>query len=149
LVFAEDEVASAARWAVVAMASVPAQADTLARLEERHVGSDGVNDAGNLMARRAGELDAGPLAFFRKRVAVANAAGHHADADMTGAGLGKFFCYELERTAGGGYLHGTAFDWWHGEVFSCALDVFAPTGAQSFLSLRPKVEPGADQDQTN
>jgi hypothetical protein len=47
---------------------------------------------------------------------VAHAAGVDANADVAGAGLGEFFCYELERTAGGGYLHGTAFDWWHGEA---------------------------------
>ena len=54
---------------------MPAEADALAGLEERDVGADGVDDAGDLVAGRAGKLDAGPLAFFGERVAVADAAG--------------------------------------------------------------------------
>jgi hypothetical protein len=53
---------------------------------------------------------------------MADAAGLDADANEAGAGIGEFFFDELERTAGGGDLHGTAFYWWHGTVFSCALD---------------------------
>jgi hypothetical protein len=38
------------------------------------------------------------------------------NADVAGAWLGKFFFDKLKRTAGGGYLHGTAFYGWHGSV---------------------------------
>ena len=110
LVFAEDEVAATAGRTVVAVASVPAEADALAGLEEGNVRADGVDDAGNLVAGGARVLHAGPMAFFGERVAVAHAAGMHADADVTRARLREFLRYELERTAGGGYLHGTAFD---------------------------------------
>ena len=122
LVFAEDEIAAAARRTVVAVASVPAEADALAGLEEGDVGADGVDDPGDFVAGGAGELDAGPVAFFGERVAVADAAGMNADTHVAGAGLGKFLFDELERTAGGGDLHGTAFYGWHGEVFSFGLD---------------------------
>ena len=54
LIFAEDEVAAAAGGAVVAVASVPAEADSLARLEERHVGADGVENSGDLVAGTRG-----------------------------------------------------------------------------------------------
>jgi hypothetical protein len=104
------------------VASVPAEANALARLEERNVGADGVDDTGDLVAGGARELKAGPVAFLGERITVADAAGVDADADVAGTGLGKFFFDELERTAGGGDLHGTAFYWWHGEVFSSALD---------------------------
>ena len=115
--FAEHEVAAAAGRAVVAVASVPAEADALAGLEERDVGADGVDDSGDLVAGHARKLEAGPQAFLGQRVRVAHPAGMDADADMAGAGIGEFFFDELKRTAGGGYLHGTAF-YWHREVFS-------------------------------
>jgi hypothetical protein len=92
------------------VASVPAEADALAGLEKGDVGANGVDDAGDLVAGGAGILDAGPMAFFGERVAMADAAGVDANADLARTGLGEFFFYELERTAGGGYLHGTAFD---------------------------------------
>ena len=50
------------------------------------------------------------MAFFGERVAVADAAGLHADAHMAGAGIGEFFLDELKRSAGGGNLHGTTCD---------------------------------------
>ena len=56
LVFAEDEVAAAAGRAVVAVAAVPAEADALAGLEERHVGADGVDDAGDFVAGDARDI---------------------------------------------------------------------------------------------
>jgi hypothetical protein len=104
------------------VASVPAETDALAGLEEGYIGADGVDDASDFVAGGARELKAGPVAFLGERVRVADAAGVYADANVAGAGIGEFFFDELERTAGGGDLHGTAFYWWHGAVFSCALD---------------------------
>ena len=45
LILAEDEVATATWRAVVAMAAVPAEAHALADFEERHIGTDGINDS--------------------------------------------------------------------------------------------------------
>jgi len=61
------------------------------------------------VAGGAGELKAGPMAFLGERVRVADAAGLDADADVAWTRLREFFFDELERTAGGGDLHGTAF----------------------------------------
>ena len=72
------------------MTSVPAQANALAGLEKRNVGADRVDDAGNLVAGGTRKLKAGPMAFFGQRVAMADAAGLDADADVSRAGLGKF-----------------------------------------------------------
>ena len=97
-------------------------------------GADGVDYASDLVAGDARELDAGPMAFFGERVAVAHAARMDADADMVGTRVREFFFYKLERTAGGGYLHGTAFYGWHGQVFSCGLDEDLLWRLQSFVN---------------
>jgi hypothetical protein len=94
---------------------VPAEADALAGFEEGYVRANGIDDTGDFVAGNAWKLKAGPMAFLGERVAVADSAGLNADADVAGAWLGEFFFDELERAAGGGDLHGTAFDWWHGE----------------------------------
>ena len=65
------------------MASVPAEADALSRLEEWDIGADGIDYAGDFVAGRARKLDAGPLAFFGERVTVADAAGVDANADVS------------------------------------------------------------------
>ena len=93
------------------MASVPSEADALAGLEEGDVGSDCVDNAGNLVTGDARELDSGPLAFLRQRVGVADAAGVNADADVAGVRVGEFALLRVGTlAAGGGHLHGTAFD---------------------------------------
>ena len=108
LVFAEDEVAATTGRAVVAVAAVPAEADALAGLEERHVGADGVDDAGDFVAGDARVCDAGQEADLGERVAVADAAGLHADADVAGAGIGEFALNQFKGSARSGDLDGTA-----------------------------------------
>ncbi len=112
-ILAENEIAAAAGRTVVAVASVPTEADALAYFEERNIGADRVDDTGDFMAGYAGVLNAGPIAELGERIAVANAAGLHANADVAGAGLGEFFFYKLKRAAGGGDLHGTTSDCGH------------------------------------
>ena len=97
---------------------MPAQAHALAGFEERHVGADGIDDAGDFMAGNARILDAGPMTQLGKRIAVANAAGLDANANLAGAGLGKLLLDEFECSAGGGNLHGTASDCGHWADFS-------------------------------
>ena len=108
LIFAKDEVAAAAGMAVVAMAAVPAQTDALAGLEDRDLGANRVEHTGDLVAGNARVLDAGPYAQLGKRIAVANTAGLDTDTNVPRTRLGKFALDNLEVSAGGGHLHGTA-----------------------------------------
>ncbi len=71
------------------MAAMPAQSCTLAHFEQRHVGTDGVDDTRHFMTGNPGILDPGPEAEVGERIAVANATGLHADAHVSGARLGK------------------------------------------------------------
>jgi hypothetical protein len=112
-VFAEDEIAAAAGRTVITVAAVPTEAYALAWLEERHIGADRIDDAGDLMAGNARILDAGPITELGQRIAVADAAGLNPNANVAGAGIGKFSCDELKRSAGGGNLDGTACNWGH------------------------------------
>ena len=91
------------------MAAVPAQADALAHLEDRHVGANRVQHAGDFVAGHARILDAGPDAHFGHRIAVTHAAGLHADAHLSRTRVRKLFLDQLEVSAGGGNLHGTTF----------------------------------------
>ena len=99
------------------MAAVPAEAHTLAGLKERHIGTDGVDDPGNFMAGNARILDAGPMTQLGKRIAMADAAGLNANANVAGAGIGKLLLDEFECSAGGGDLHGTTSDYGHSGEF--------------------------------
>jgi hypothetical protein len=91
------------------VAAVPTEADALAYFEERDIGADRIDDAGDFMAGDARVLNAGPIAELGERIAVADAAGLDANANMAGAGAGfrEFFFYELKSAARGGNLHGT------------------------------------------
>jgi hypothetical protein len=92
---------------------MPAEADALADLENGDVKADGVEHPGNLVSGHPRELEARPHAFLSKRVAVTNAAGLYADADVAGAGVGELLLDKLKRSARGGNLHGTACDCGH------------------------------------
>jgi hypothetical protein len=104
------------------MAAVPTESHTLTDFEDRHVGADGIEDAGNFVAGHAWELDAGPLALFGKRIAVADAARLHTNADMAGAGIWKLLLDELKRPASSGNLHGAARNSRHRCSSPAALD---------------------------
>jgi hypothetical protein len=49
---------------------------------------------------------------------------------VAGAGVWELFLYELERSAGGGHLHGTASDCGHRSDFSCGLDGCGACGSR-------------------
>ncbi len=108
LIFAEREVAATAGCAEVAVAAMPAEADALANFKERDVGADGIDDAGHLMAGNTRVSEAGPIAELGERIAVANAAGLNANANVAGAGIGKLLLDKFECSAGSGNLHGSA-----------------------------------------
>src|SRR5262249_4910039 len=74
LVHAGDERAAAARFAVAAIAAEPADADALTGLPARHVRTDGIDHARDLVAGNARIAHAGPVAVLRQRVAMAQAA---------------------------------------------------------------------------
>ena len=92
------------------MAAMPAETDALADFEYRHIRANGVEDAGNLVAGDAWELESRPHSFLGQRITVTDAAGLHANADVAGAGIGELLLDELKRSAGGGNLHGAACD---------------------------------------
>jgi len=71
------------------MATVPAEADALAGPEERHVGSYGIQDAGNFVAGDTGIGDARKDAEFSDGIAMADATGLHADAHLAGTRIGE------------------------------------------------------------
>ena len=97
------------------MAAVPTKSDALAYFEERDIGTDSINNAGNFMTGNAGILNAGPKPELSQQVAVANAAGLDPNANVAGAGLGELFFYKLKCAACGGDLHGTTSDCGHGK----------------------------------
>jgi hypothetical protein len=93
---------------------VPTETDALARLEERDIGTDGIDHAGYFMAGYARIFEAGPLApGDGDCVTVANTAGLNADAHLAGTGLGELFFYKLKSAASGGELNGTTCDCGH------------------------------------
>jgi len=138
LVFAKDEIAAAARDAVVAMSAVPAQADALPGLEERNLRSNRIHHPGDLVARNARKLDARPLTELRQRIAVTNPAGLHANAHMARTGLRKFLLNEFEGAARGGDLHSTASNRRHGEI-PCALDCSGQLKSQEIACCCVKI----------
>jgi hypothetical protein len=89
-VFAENEVAAAAGRAVVAVAAVPAQTDSLTDLEERHIGADGIDNAGDFVAWNPRIGDAGKEAELGDCVTVTNPAGLYTNANFSRTGLGEF-----------------------------------------------------------
>jgi hypothetical protein len=112
-ILAEDELASPTGLAVVAVASMPAEADALTDFEEWNVGGDGVKDSGDFVTGDAGVGDAGKEAVLGEVVAVADAASLHPDANVARTGLGEFFFDEFKRGLGGWDLNGTASHGWH------------------------------------
>src|SRR5579871_608335 len=106
--FAEDEISAATRHAIVTMAAVPAKTDTLADLEEWHAFTNGIDDAGYLMAGDARIRDSGKKAKLGNRIAMTDSAGLHANAHLTGAGFWKLLLNQFESSACCGHLQGTS-----------------------------------------
>jgi hypothetical protein len=97
---AVNEIAAAAGVASETMASVPSDPDALARFPVGDVGADGVDAACDFVSGNAWILEAGPMAFFDERVAVADAAGFDFNPDLSAAGFGNVPFDEFEITAG-------------------------------------------------
>src|SRR5579863_1296503 len=73
-VVAIHQIASAAGDTDAAMSSIPADAHALAFFPSGNRGTDLINHAGNFVAGHQRVLQAGPLAFYGHRLAVANPA---------------------------------------------------------------------------
>ena len=82
--------------AVAATAAEPADADALPDCPAMNLRSNRVDDADHLMAGNARILDAGKKALDGDEIAVADAAGLHADAHLAGARLGHLALHRLE-----------------------------------------------------
>src|SRR6185312_5037460 len=98
----------AAIIAMAAIASVPADTDALAGFELRDASADRVNHTDDFMPWHARVLNARPVAFFRERITVANAAGLNFNAHPSGRRLGNRPFDNFNRPAGAGdlrYLH--------------------------------------------
>jgi len=97
---ASNEVAAAASRTSSVVAAVPADADALAFFPNGDAGPDFVDDAGNFVARRTRISDAREEAVFDQMVAEADAAGLHADADISRGRLRDFALLQLEIGTG-------------------------------------------------
>src|SRR4051812_18162566 len=95
---AGDKVAAAAGFAIVAMATIPADADPLADLLFRYSFAHRVDQPDHLMAGNARIFDAGEQAQLGDRIAVAYATGLDLDADMCRRRLRDVALDQLERT---------------------------------------------------
>ena len=82
--------------AVAARAAEPADAGALPDCPAMNLRSNRVDDADHLMAGNARILDAGKKALDGDGIAVADAAGLHADAHLAGARLGHLALHRLE-----------------------------------------------------
>ena len=89
---------------------MPAEADALPGLKERHVWSHSIDDPGDLVTRNPGILDSGEKPQLGNGVAVTHAASLYADAHLPGAGIGEFAFDQLKLSAGSRHLRGTTFD---------------------------------------
>jgi hypothetical protein len=92
------------------MAAMPAQSHPLAFLEERHIGTDGVDFAGYLVARHSRIRHAGPDSEFGEHIAVAYSASTDADTHLAGSRLREFLLNKLEVSAGCRDLRDTPSD---------------------------------------
>jgi hypothetical protein len=109
LVFTIHEIAAAAGVAGEAVAAVPSDAYALARLPVGNVSTNGVDAAGNFVSGNTWILDAGPMAFFYERIAVADAAGFDLNPDLVAGGVWDVSFDEFEVTAGFGNLNNFHF----------------------------------------
>ena len=71
-------------------------ADALPILPLGNTGTHFIDDAHDFVSWSAGILNARPQAFFRERVAMADATGLHLDSHVSRAGLRNFTLYDLE-----------------------------------------------------
>jgi hypothetical protein len=76
------KISTSAKSALTTMAPMPAHTDALAFLPRRHVCTDLIDHAGDLVARDARILQAWPMSFFHEGIAVTDSARLHSDGDL-------------------------------------------------------------------
>jgi hypothetical protein len=108
------EIAAAAKKAGVVLPAVPADSYALTLLPIGDSRAELGDYTGNFVAGTARVGQTGPESVLDEVVAEANAAGLHADADLTWAGLGDFAFLEFEVRAGFG--DDGDFHFWHGQI---------------------------------
>src|ERR1019366_5169784 len=89
-VLAVNEIATAAGFADETMTAMPTNADALAGLPVGDVSAHGIDTAGDFVSGNARILNAGPVAFFHERIAVADATGFDFDPDLVAGRLRIF-----------------------------------------------------------
>ena len=80
----------------VVLAAVPADTDALSLLPLGNTGAHFIDDACHFMSWNAGILNAGPRAFFREHVTVANTTGLHLDPHLSCTRLRNLALDDLE-----------------------------------------------------
>ena len=101
---AGDEIAATAGFTDEAVSTVPAYADAIAFLPLGDAIADGIDYAGNLVARDARVDEAGPVAVFDEVVAEADTTGLDFDADFAWTGLRDVALDQFEVGSGLGHL---------------------------------------------
>jgi hypothetical protein len=101
------EIPTATGDALSAMSTVPAYADPLAFLPDRHTRSNGIDHTSDLVPRHSWVLQARPMPFLHKDVAMADAASLYLDADGMRPRFRHLSIYGLERAARTAHLHGS------------------------------------------
>src|SRR5882672_12485627 len=87
LVLAQPKISPAAGFALETMPAVPAHADPLTLLPDRHAYAASVDHYSNLVARNARILNPRPIAFLHQRIAMANTAGLDLNTHLPRTGL--------------------------------------------------------------
>ena len=100
LVLTVDQVAAPARVAVAAVAAEPADADPLADVPPAHAVADRVDDTCDFVSGYNRKRHAGEVPVLRVRVAVADTAGLHLDANFPWSRLRSLPLVQLERATG-------------------------------------------------
>src|SRR5262249_5469570 len=82
-----EKISAPARGTRAVPAAVPADTDALPQRPLGNTGAHLIDKAHDFVSGSTGILNAGPLAFFREHVAVANPAGLHLDQHLASTGL--------------------------------------------------------------
>ena len=85
---------------MAATAAVPTHTHPLACYPTGHARTDLINHSGNFMSRNTWVLDARPMSFFCKRIAVTDAARLHTNTNLTHSGLRNLPLNQFYRPTG-------------------------------------------------
>jgi hypothetical protein len=105
-VLTTHEITSAAGVTLAAVTAMPSHPDPLAFPPNRDTGTNSIDHACDLMARHARVIEAGPMAFLCKGVAMADSAGLYFDANRIRTRFGHRPFHDLKWTAWTTDLHG-------------------------------------------